>query len=375
MRPHNKLRPRPIRWTAAMLLAGLTLGCESTPKAADEGDAAETAAQPQPPADPAMQAILSRMDEIEQDNRALRQELISRDRAEVEARRLLQQQRTAETETANPVAPVTQDPDTTPATQPQANPPAGRAGLASFSDDQLLEALLDRIAEGGDEPHVRALKTAAMSMLTRRHELDYALLEPLDPATREQVVRFHQLVAITFEEIAAGQAHRLSRRDMFEKVEEVFGNPPLQFGAIELCRRVDGYGIFSALPSHRFVAGRLNTRNGGTTHDAVLYMELENFVRQQQPDGTYEVSVSWELELYDSTGDVPVWRQPAAVVTDNSRNRRRDFFLAQTIDLPPNLTAGGYLLKIRVIDRHSGSRAERTLSDIQIVADRDLVEQ
>lgn len=369
------------RWTAAALIAGLFVGCETTPEA--DGDAAVDV----PPTgdqlvdaqhSPDMQAVLDRLDAIERENRGLRHELGARDRAEAEARRLLQQQRgqaSPDAGTANP-GPVTieggnaGDPSNTPPTVAEATPDLG---LDTFTDEELVEALMGRIAYGSDAARVRALRAAALSMLTRRHDLDYTLLEALDPGDREMVVRFHQLMAITFEEIAAGQADQLSRRDMFEKVEEVFGDPPLRFDTIELCRRVDGYGVFTPLPSHRFLTGRRNATNGGTVHDAVLYMELENFVRHELPDGTYEVRVSWELELYDSTGTVPLWRQAPAVITDVSRNRRRDFFLAQTIDLPTNLAGGGYLLKIRVIDQHSGARAERTLSDIQFVADRDLL--
>lgn len=369
------------RWTAAALLAGLVAGCETTP------DAGGDAAGEMPPtgdqlADaqhaPELQAVLARLDAIERENRELRHELGARDRAEIEARRLLQQQRgqtPPDPGTANP-GPVTIEGGN--AGDTSNNPPtvadtAPDVGLDGFSDDELVEALMGRIADGTDAARVRALRAAALSMLTRRHDLDYTLLEALDPADREMVVRFHQLMAITFEEIAAGQADRLSRRDMFEKVEEVFGDPPLRFDTIDLCRRVDGYGVFTPLPSHRFLTGRRNTTNGGVVHDAVLYMELENFVRHPTTDGQYEVKVSWELELYDSTGTVPLWRQPPAIITDVSQNRRRDFFLAQTIDLPTNLEGGGYLLKIRVIDQHSGARAERTLTDLQFVADPALL--
>ncbi|MFI4861992.1 MAG: hypothetical protein ACIAXF_15100 [Phycisphaerales bacterium JB063] len=374
---HPSLR----RLTAAALLAGLLVGCKGDPEAT-----ATDATPPGPTSDPAAQAhanpqldaLLARLEAIERDNRILRQELGARDLAAVEARRLMQEQRNAARPDPGPASPgsanpgpVTVEGGSDSASASQGMSPA--AALETLDDEALVEELLDRIAQSREEPHVRALRAAALSMLTRRHDLDFRYLDALDPATREQVVRFHQLVAITFEELAAGEADQLTRREMFAKVEEVFGDPPLQFEAIEMCRRVDGYGVFTPLPSHRFVTGRRNTLNGGTVHDAVLYMELENFVRRELADGTYEVKVSWELELYDRTGTVPVWRQPAAVITDVSRNRRRDFFLAQTIDLPPNLDGGGYLLKIRVVDQNSGARAERTLTDIEFVADRALV--
>lgn len=366
--------------TTAALLAVLLTGCETTPEAdaADANPPAEVDDGRAAGGDPRLSNLMARLDALEEDNVALRRELGARERAEIEARRLLQQERAGQ-----PEGHQATDLGTTP-NQPATvggQPPAGDAAppattvvdVNDASADELLEALLIRINESSDAAHVRALKAAALSMLTRRHDLDYALLDALGPADREQVVRFHQLMAITFEELAAGNRGEMTRREMLDKVAEVFGDPPLKIQAVELCRRVDGYGIFTPLPSHRFVAGRRNALNGGTVHDAVLYLELENFVRREMPDGQYEVKVSWELALYDRAGDVVLWRQPPAVVTDVSRNQRRDFFLAQTIDLPPNLQGGGYLLEIRVVDQNSGARHEQTIRDIEFVADRDLV--
>ncbi len=365
--------------TTAVLLASLLVGCESTPKTETPEDTASANPPQQPAGDPQLTALMARLDALEEDNVALRRELGARERAEIEARRLLQQERAANpgSDPAEPEAgitpnqPATVNPGT-PATQQGARS-AAVVDLNEASPDELLEALLTRLGESSDGDRVRALKAAALSMLSRRHDLDYALLDALGPADREQVVRFHQLMAITFDEIAAGTQGELTRRDMLDKINEVFGDQPLQIAAVELCRRVDGYGIFTPLPTHRFVTGRRNALNGGTVHDAVLYLELENFVRRELADGTFEVKVSWELALYDRAGDVVLWRQPPAVVTDVSRNQRRDFFLAQTIDLPPNLQGGGYLLEVRVIDQNSGARHEQTIRDIEFVADRNLV--
>lgn len=366
--------------TTAVLLASLLVGCESTPETDNPDDTAATPTPQQPASDPQLNALMARLDALEEDNVTLRRELGARERAEIEARRLLQQQRDANPDSTNnadsaadvtPNQPAAVD-QGTPAVQPGTRS-AAVIDINEASPDELLEALLTRISESRDPERVQALKAAALSMLTRRHELDYALLDALGPADREQVVRFHQLMAITFEEIAAGNQNELTRRDMLDKVSEVFGDQPLQIEAVELCRRVDGYGIFTPLPTHRFVTGRRNALNGGTVHDAVLYLELENFVRRELPDGTFEVKVSWELALYDRAGDVVLWRQPPAVVTDVSKNQRRDFFLAQTIDLPPNLQGGGYLLEIRVVDQNSGARHEQTIRDIEFVADRNLV--
>ena len=61
-------------------------------------------------------------------------------------------------------------------------------------------------------------------------------------------------------------------------------------------------------------------------------------------------------------------------LVDVSRNKRRDFFIVYPIDQPARLPAGGYRLKVRIADKHTGSLCEQTLHDIKIVADRALVQ-
>ena len=358
--------------TAGLLLAGCKSASQAQPAAgspAIRGEAAPPATNSQ------LAAMLARLDALESDNTSLRRELGARDRAEIEARRLLAQSTDRPAAAERPAPPAVPDMGRMAEDQEQGTTHHSAIALDEASADDLLAALSDRIHQGADPPLVAALKAAALSMLSRRHELDYALVDALGPADREQAVRFHQMMAVTFEEIATGSRGDLTRREVVERVDEVFGAQPLQIQAVELCRRVDGYGIYTPLPTHRFLVGRHNALNGGSMHDAVMYLELENFVRRELSDGTYEVKVSWELALYDRDGAVVLWRQPPTVVTDVSRNRRRDFFLAQTIDLPPNLQGGGYLLEIRVIDQNSGARHEKTLSDIEFVADPGLIHE
>ena len=63
-----------------------------------------------------------------------------------------------------------------------------------------------------------------------------------------------------------------------------------------------------------------------------------------------------------------VWRQPRAEITDESRNRRRDFFIVQLIRLPANLGVGEFNLKVTVTDLADGSQDEAMVS-LKVVAD------
>ena len=67
-----------------------------------------------------------------------------------------------------------------------------------------------------------------------------------------------------------------------------------------------------------------------------------------------------------------MWKQPATQIVDESRNKRRDFFVVQLIRLPARLGVGKYRLKVRINDLHGGSIDETTLP-IQLVADKTIL--
>ncbi len=323
-----------------------------------ERDNAPTAAQ--------MQELLGRLQTLELDNAHLKKRLSDQ---YMEA--VAQNQARLEAERRQP-RPV---PGPASNTQPQAN--TGQAQIAepanasapadprTLTQSDLLEALINRIAQGNDPDRVKALMAAAVSLASDHKQMDPRLLDALDPKTREQVARFHQMVAVAFDELAADAKGTLNRREMIEKIDGVFGAQPLQIEAFELCRRVDSYGVYEPFASTRFLAGRKNR--------VLVYVELENFKHKALEDGGYEVRLEQSIELFDVTGETTVWRQGPEQLTDVSRNKRRDFFIVYPIDLPARLPAGGYRMKVRIADKHTGSLCEQTMHDIQIVADQSLV--
>ena len=228
-----------------------------------------------------------------------------------------------------------------------------------------MQALINKIVEGQDPARTKALMVAAIGVADQREKLDHDLLDQLDPRSREQVARFHQMVAVAFDELAGDTKRTLTRREMIEQIDKVFGAQPLQIQALELCRRVDSYGVYEPFVSNRFLAGRKNR--------VLVYVELENFHHEPAEDGRFKVTLEQQVELYDAAGETTVWRQGPVTLEDVSRNKRRDFFIVHPIDLPADLTAGGYRLKVRVADKHTGSICEQTMHDIKIVADRAMV--
>ncbi|MEM9347642.1 MAG: hypothetical protein AAGB26_13605 [Planctomycetota bacterium] len=314
-----------------------------------------------------MQELLTRMQVLEEDNYRLQKQLsdqymaaVARRKAEAGAQRYNSQPATGSALTTGPAAQPT-----TNAGQARKAEPAAAVSPEKFTRGELLDTLIDKIDAGKDPDRVKALMAAAVSVASDHKQMDPKLLDALDPRAREQVARFHQMLAVTFDELASSTKAALTRRDMIRKIDEVFGAQPLKIEQYQLCRRVDSYGVYEPFGSTRFLAGRKNR--------VLVYVELENFKHEPLEEGGYEVRLEQSVELYDATGETTVWRQGPVQLIDVSRNKRRDFFIVYPIDLPARLPAGGYRLKVRIQDQHTGSICEQTMHDIQIVADQALV--
>lgn len=366
---------RPLRaiLTTATLLVALALpGCGSSPTSTGQSpDAQRNSAQPstvadtpRPALDPQLQAALDRLDLLERDNRRLQDQLRRQELDEIELRRaqLAAQEQAQRVQAAAGTPRDSASGDENPEADQNKIPT-----LATATRQQLLDALHQSVVASDDSARVKALNAAALSLLASGHNLDRQLLAELDPRSREQVARFHQMIAVTYDQVLADPDARLDLSAMIDRVSEVIGEQPLSIKKVELCRRVDGYGIYEAFEGHRFPAGQLNR--------TLVYIEIEDFLHQPTIDNEYEVKVSVELELYDRRGEVLLWRQQPETITDVSRNQRRDFFLIQPVNLPASLGAGEYRLKVRVKDQHSGSLAESTITDLQLLADESLVGQ
>lgn len=144
---------------------------------------------------------------------------------------------------------------------------------------------------------------------------------------------------------------------------------PLSIEQIKLCTKVEGYGVYSELKQfggeHKFLAGR--------PARMIVYVEPGNFQHTSvSREGVWgqEVRLTQDLRLYHAAKDADtlVWRKPDQEITDFSRNRRRDFFIVQVIELPANLSVGAYRLKVILTDKANSAVAE-TIVPIEIVAD------
>ena len=152
-------------------------------------------------------------------------------------------------------------------------------------------------------------------------------------------------------------------RPIADLADRLAGQADLRLPAAALCSRVDGFGRYDPLaeaPSADAGASGTPRLRAGIEHPAVLYCEVDGFTSVLGDDRRWHTRLTWDAALYSDAG-LKVWGGPTAEVADESRNRRRDFFVARLIRLPATLPVGDYSLKVTIVDPQADRLAERTL--------------
>jgi len=118
---------------------------------------------------------------------------------------------------------------------------------------------------------------------------------------------------------------------------------------VALCRSVVTFGVYDEMDPETFIAGR--------SLQTIVYSEIRNFESQVTEDRQYRTELGTRLELLSKDGR-SVWTHEEPQIVDVCRQRRRDFFIAQRITLPPTLPADEYVLKVSVEDKLSNKMNE-----------------
>ena len=242
------------------------------------------------------------------------------------------------------------------------------SGIAALPQDPqiLLSQLRQSIQSKPGDAMKKAVVAAALSLADPQNDLSTADLADLDAHQRLQVRRFHQLITYLSKKITTGETTNQDRTLLARINQLVEHEAPIRIRRVELCQRVQDYGVYEPFEDHDFMAGRGQA--------IIVYAELDYFDIEAMADDHYKVRLAQEVILYNESGSLEVWRQPRVNIEDVSRNRRRDFFVVQLIHLPSGLTAGRYRLKLRVTDLADNS-SDEDMVPIQIVADPALVNQ
>jgi hypothetical protein len=237
-----------------------------------------------------------------------------------------------------------------------------------------LEALLATDAERADLPLAPALRLAALESIDPGAlARTFGALDDNDPFTPDEraVVdawaRLHERLA---DAETAPDPTTLARA-LREAAEETAALLPMRVDRLELCRSVRGFGDFTPLYRREGAV----VLPAGMAHRMIVYAELARFgVQEDTRDGVegFEVDLMQDIELIhldrgEGEADLVAWSHPDERITDFSRNRRRDFYTLQIIELPATLSIGRYHLRLTVRDVATGEEAQSVVP-IDVVA-------
>lgn len=242
-------------------------------------------------------------------------------------------------------------------------PTAARGSRQASERTTLADALLRQIRDSDDPYVAKALNAATLSLFAADRQLPADLLGGLDSQQRKLVQQYQRMLIEVADQIAAGK-RSVDTSALTEHLEGLGGDNALLISRVELCRRVDGFGVYEPFPGTKFLARR--------DRKMIVYVELDKFKTVGTDDGRHEVRLAQEISLYNDADGLEVWRMRQETIKDTSRNRRRDFYTVKMIQMPQWLGVGKYRLKVHVTDLNGGTEAESSV-EIQFVADEALV--
>lgn len=234
---------------------------------------------------------------------------------------------------------------------------------------QELATLLRREVRESTDPLRQYAALAALELLEPGVVPDPTSIPTLTPREVDLLSAWRDLFRNVDEELSSASGDISALASSVNRLATRMAEwETLKIADARLCSRVEGFGQYTALPGPKMLAGRRNP--------AIVYVQLDHFTHRaatgDNGEAGYIVELAQELSLYHDADGLLAWRQPEQLVRDFSRERRRDFFVVQRIDLPETLSVGAYRLKITMRDKATGAIAERILP-IELVADVALV--
>lgn len=230
----------------------------------------------------------------------------------------------------------------------------------------LARALHDR-SHDGDKPMRDLTVLAALAMLDAGNTLDSQTIQTL---TEDERITLQGLQ----DWFLAMESGMDDRTAILETVlESVRGlqaslrrTPRFELSDTSLVTRVGGFGdidewtLRNDEEQYNFIAH--------SGQEIILYLELDGFESRLDDTGRWETSTSQQLVIYSDRDGIPVWKEQWQTATDLAGSRRNDYFTAQKIAIPTNLSVGKYQLKVRVRDEFSQSESEATIPFVMTAA-------
>lgn len=224
--------------------------------------------------------------------------------------------------------------------------------------DELTERVRDSLKNAPRDPAAN-LDYQLVRFLRDEQTPDLASLSDLSAEDREAVAALMDGLANFRAGLRADPNSMVSKkvRPLVEMGDRLRAQGDLRIPSAALCTTVRGYGLYDPITAP-FPEGRENK--------ALLYCEVSGFASRLGDGGMWDTRLTQEVVLY--RGDTEAWKKGKVdEITDHCRNKRRDFYLMNLIQLPASLPAGSYTLKVTVIDQVANRVAE-TVVPVTIAA-------
>ena len=116
----------------------------------------------------------------------------------------------------------------------------------------------------------------------------------------------------------------------------------LELRNVLFCTKIDGFGTYDRFERSEFSPGQ----------PVLIYAEARNFLSSPTANGQYKTVLKSTIEIHraGSQGGV-ISKQEFPPTEDFCRNRRTDYFHSYLLNIPKDLPAGPYVLKLIVEDQ------------------------
>lgn len=203
-----------------------------------------------------------------------------------------------------------------------------------------LEREKAHFSPSGREEEQLAINQRALHWLLNQH--DEAVAEIADMNEDEKEYWKHQFAALLIaadadDKHTSSRRAALARRELRDASDHLANMSSLDVRNLAFCEKVESFGRYAPFKSTAFKPGQ----------EVLLYVEIDNFTVKAVGD-RFETELQAEYNLIDANGNRT--SSKLATVKEEGRNRRHDYFVAYTLSLPKELTAGQYTLQLIVED-------------------------
>jgi hypothetical protein len=229
--------------------------------------------------------------------------------------------------------------------------PNGSAPLDPISP--WIKSLLTS-ASDSDAPLKQHLTLAIVLGMTRPDQpFEPEGLAELTDQEQNLVGLVHRQFQILGKELEAGGDTTAVLASLHELIGQVKAEQPFRISRLALCTGVQDYGVVDAVEPPIFAP----RERGGF----IWYLELDGVQpRQDEAAGTWYYEFDLRLEMLTRDTGIPVIAPIEGTVRHTASSEVRDFYLRDLFDIPADLQFDWYTTKLTVVERSSGSQAQRS---------------